>query len=69
MTGTVAARISDHRFFAALSDEQRAALAEDGVAVTFTAGQRLFDEGGHRRQVLADRGRLHRARHYGARPR
>jgi CRP/FNR family transcriptional regulator, cyclic AMP receptor protein len=46
MTGTVAARISAHRFFAALTDRQRAALAEDGAAMTFTAGDRLFDEGG-----------------------
>ena len=46
MTGTVAARISAQPFFAALTDAQRAALAEDGVAVTFAAGQRLFDEGG-----------------------
>jgi CRP/FNR family transcriptional regulator, cyclic AMP receptor protein len=46
MTGTVAARISAHPFFAALTDEQRAALAEAGTAVMFTAGQRLFDEGG-----------------------
>ena len=50
MTGTVAARISAHPFFAALTDEQRAALAEDGAAVMFTAGERLFDEGG-----IADR--------------
>jgi CRP-like cAMP-binding protein len=46
MTGTVAARISAHPFFAALTDEQRAALAGDGSAVLFTAGQRLFDEDG-----------------------
>jgi len=46
MTGTVAGRISAHRFFAALADGQRATLAEDGAAVTFTGGQRLFDEGG-----------------------
>ena len=46
MTGTVAARISAHPFFAALTDEQRAALAEVGAAVMFTAGERLFDEGG-----------------------
>ena len=46
MTGTVAARIAAQPFFAALTDTQRAALAEDGVAVTFAAGQRLFDEGG-----------------------
>jgi CRP-like cAMP-binding protein len=46
MTGTVAARISAHPFFAALTDQQRAALAADGKAVTFTSGQRLFDEGG-----------------------
>ena len=46
MTGTVAARISAHPFFAALTDEQRAALAGDGEAVMFTAGERLFDEGG-----------------------
>jgi CRP-like cAMP-binding protein len=46
MTSTVAERISAHRFFAALTDGQRAALAEDGAAVTFKAGQRLFDEGG-----------------------
>ena len=50
MTDTVAARISAHPFFAALTDDQRAALAEDGAAVTFTAGERLFDEGG-----IADR--------------
>jgi len=50
MTSTVAARISAHPFFAALTDQQRAALARDGRAVTFTAGQRLFDEGG-----IADR--------------
>jgi len=46
MTGTVTARISAHPFFAALADAQRAALAEDGTAVTFTAGALLFDEGG-----------------------
>ena len=46
MRSTVAERISDHRFFAALTDGQRAALAGYGTAVTFTAGQRLFDEGG-----------------------
>ena len=46
MTGTVAARISAHPFFAALTHEQRAALARDGSAVLFMAGQRLFDEGG-----------------------
>jgi CRP/FNR family transcriptional regulator, cyclic AMP receptor protein len=46
MTSTVAARISAHPFFAALTDTQRAALAEDGVIATFTAGERLFDEGG-----------------------
>jgi CRP/FNR family cyclic AMP-dependent transcriptional regulator len=50
MTTTVAARISAHPFFAALTDQQRAALARDGRAVTFAAGQRLFDEGG-----IADR--------------
>jgi CRP/FNR family cyclic AMP-dependent transcriptional regulator len=47
MTDTVAERISAHRFFAALTDGQRATLAGDGAAVTFTDGQRLFDEGGH----------------------
>jgi len=46
MTGTVAARISAHPFFAGLTDTQRSSLAEDGRAVMFTAGQRLFDEGG-----------------------
>jgi CRP/FNR family transcriptional regulator, cyclic AMP receptor protein len=46
MTGTVAARLSAQPFFAALTDAQRAALAEDGTTVTFTAGERLFDEGG-----------------------
>ena len=46
MMDTVQARISAHRFFAALTDGQRAALAADGTAVTFEAGQRLFDEGG-----------------------
>jgi CRP/FNR family transcriptional regulator, cyclic AMP receptor protein len=50
MTGTVAARISAHSFFAALTDEQRAALAEDGAGVMFTVGERLFGEGG-----IADR--------------
>jgi CRP/FNR family transcriptional regulator, cyclic AMP receptor protein len=50
MTGTVAARISAHSFFAALTADQRTALAGDGAAVTFTVGQRLFDEGG-----IADR--------------
>ena len=46
MTGPVAARIAAQLFFAALTETQRAALAEDGIAVTFAAGQRLFDEGG-----------------------
>ena len=50
MTGTMAARISAHPFFAALTDAQLAALAEDAITETFTAGQRLFDEGG-----IADR--------------
>ena len=50
MTGTVAARLSAQPFFAALTDAQRAALAEDGTTVTFTAGECLFDEGG-----IADR--------------
>jgi CRP/FNR family cyclic AMP-dependent transcriptional regulator len=50
MTGTVAARLLAQPFFAALTDTQRAALAEDGMTVTFTAGERLFDEGG-----IADR--------------
>ena len=46
MTPALAARISAHPFFAALTDTQLAALAQDGTAVTFTAGERLFDEGG-----------------------
>ena len=46
MTSTVAARISAHPFFAALTDAQLAALSEDAITETFTAGQRLFDEGG-----------------------
>lgn len=46
MTGTVAARLSAQPFFAALTDSQRKALAEDGAAVTFPAGKRLFEEGG-----------------------
>jgi CRP/FNR family transcriptional regulator, cyclic AMP receptor protein len=46
MTGTLAARISAHPFFAALTTEQRAALAGDGAAVAYAAGERLFDEGG-----------------------
>jgi CRP/FNR family transcriptional regulator, cyclic AMP receptor protein len=46
MTDPVAARIAAQLFFAALTETQRAALAEDGIAVTFAAGQRLFDEGG-----------------------
>ena len=50
MTGTMGARISAHPFFAALTDTQRAALAEDAITESFTAGQRLFDEGG-----IADR--------------
>ena len=50
MTGPLAARISAHPFFAALTDAQLAALAEDAITETFTAGQRPFDEGG-----IADR--------------
>ena len=46
MTGPLAARISAHPFFAALTDAQLAALSEDAITETFTAGQRLFDEGG-----------------------
>lgn len=46
MTGTVTERISAHPFFAALTGDQRAALAENGAAVRFSAGERLFDEGG-----------------------
>lgn len=46
MTSTGAARISAHRFFAALTDAQLVALSEDAITETFTAGQRLFDEGG-----------------------
>jgi CRP-like cAMP-binding protein len=46
MTGTVAARLSAQPFFAVLTDSQRGALAGDGTAVTFAAGERLFDEGG-----------------------
>jgi CRP-like cAMP-binding protein len=46
MTGAVAARISAHPFFASFTGEQRAALAGDGKAVTFAAGERIFDEGG-----------------------
>jgi len=46
MTGTMAARISAQPFFAALTDTQRAALAEDAVTETFTAGERVFGEGG-----------------------
>ena len=46
MTSTVAARISAQPFFAALTDTQRAALAEDGITVSFTAAECLFDEGG-----------------------
>jgi CRP/FNR family cyclic AMP-dependent transcriptional regulator len=50
MTDTVGTRISAHPFFAALTDTQRAALAEDGITATFPAGGRLFQEGG-----IADR--------------
>jgi CRP/FNR family cyclic AMP-dependent transcriptional regulator len=50
MTDPLAARISAHPFFAALTDAQLAALSEDAITETFTAGQRLFDEGG-----IADR--------------
>jgi CRP-like cAMP-binding protein len=46
MAGTLSARIAAHSFFAALTDAQRAALAEDGAAVTFRPDERLFDEGG-----------------------
>jgi CRP-like cAMP-binding protein len=46
MTGTVAARLSAQPFFAVLTDSQCGALAGDGTAVTFAAGERLFDEGG-----------------------
>ena len=50
MTGTMGARISAHPFFGVLTDAQLAVLAEDAITETFTAGQRLFDEGG-----IADR--------------
>jgi CRP/FNR family cyclic AMP-dependent transcriptional regulator len=50
MTAGLAERISAHPFFAALTDTQLAALAQDGIAVTVMAGERLFDEGG-----IADR--------------
>jgi len=50
MMDAVAARISAHPFFAALTDTQRAVLAEDGITAAFTAGERLFGEGG-----IADR--------------
>lgn len=50
MTAGLAARISAHPFFAALTGAQLAALAQDGIAVTVMAGERLFDEGG-----IADR--------------
>jgi CRP-like cAMP-binding protein len=50
VTGTVAERVSAHAFFLPLTDGQRAALAEDGAAVTFAAGDRVFTEGG-----IADR--------------
>jgi CRP/FNR family cyclic AMP-dependent transcriptional regulator len=46
MTDSLTARLSAQPFFAALTGTQRAALAEDGTAVTFAAGERLFDEGG-----------------------
>jgi CRP/FNR family transcriptional regulator, cyclic AMP receptor protein len=46
MTGTVTTRISAQPFFAVLTDAQRGVLARDGTAVTVTAGERLFDEGG-----------------------
>ena len=35
MMDAVAARISAHPFFAALTDTQRAVLAEDGITATF----------------------------------
>lgn len=50
MTSTLDDRISAHPFFNPLTDAQRAMLAEDGVAVTFAAGERLFTEG-----AVADR--------------
>ncbi len=50
MTSALAARIAAHPFFAALTDTQLAALAQDGIAVTVMAGERLFREGG-----IADR--------------
>jgi CRP/FNR family transcriptional regulator, cyclic AMP receptor protein len=46
MTDTVAARLSAQPFFAVLTDSQRETLAVHGTAVTFAAGERLFDEGG-----------------------
>jgi hypothetical protein len=39
MTGTVAAQLSAQPFFAALTDSQRGALAEDGTTVTLAARQ------------------------------
>lgn len=50
MTPALAARISAHPFFAALTSQQHAMLAEDGIPVMFTAGERVFAEGG-----IADR--------------
>ena len=45
MSSNVAERISAHPFFAALTDQQRSTLAEDGTPVTFAAGARIFTEG------------------------
>jgi CRP-like cAMP-binding protein len=46
MNDQVAGRVSTHPFFAVLTEEQVGALSEDGVPVTYGAGERIFAESG-----------------------
>ncbi len=46
MSLPVAARVAAHPFFAALTGEQHALLAECAVPAVFEAGTRIFSEGG-----------------------
>ena len=46
MTDQVTERVLTHPFFAALTEEQLAALSGDGRTVAYGAGERIFAEGG-----------------------
>ena len=46
MTEQVIGRVSTHPFFAKLTEEQLAALSDDGRPVAYRPGERIFAEGG-----------------------